>query len=56
MLNPETNSLSPSEKSNGVRLVSANLEISQMEKIKGFNNNITQNPLFTTKLSKLNLL
>lgn len=35
VLNPETNSLSPSAKSKGVRLVSANLEISQRPKIIG---------------------
>ncbi len=32
MLNPDTSSLSPSEKSNGVRLVSANPEISHIPK------------------------
>ena len=34
-LNPDTSSLSPSEKSKGVRLVSANLEINHKKNIKG---------------------
>jgi hypothetical protein len=38
MLNPETNSLSPSLKSKGVRLVSANKLITNMKVIKGFKN------------------
>ena len=52
-LNPETNSLSPSEKSNGVRLVSANLEINQIEKTKGFNRNIKKKDLLSKKLSNV---
>lgn len=40
-LNPETNSDSPSAKSNGVRLVSANLEINHI-KLKGIFKNINQ--------------
>lgn len=39
-LNPDTNSLSPSEKSKGVRLVSASLEITQRTKIRGLNKKI----------------
>jgi hypothetical protein len=35
VLNPDTSSLSPSEKSKGVRLVSAKLEINQIAKIRG---------------------
>ena len=35
MLNPDTNSDSPSEKSNGVRLVSAIQEISHKRQLKG---------------------
>jgi len=40
VLKPDTNSLSPSEKSKGVRLVSANLETIQIIKIKGNIKNI----------------
>lgn len=53
VLNPETNSLSPSEKSKGVRLVSASLEISQIKKIKGFNIIIKQKFLPNKKLLNL---
>lgn len=53
VLKPETSSLSPSEKSNGVRLVSANLEINQTEKTKGFNRNIKKKDLLSKKLSNV---
>lgn len=54
MLNPETNSDSPSEKSKGVRLVSAKMDVIQIKKI-GIKIKII-GTIFCIRFIKLNLI
>ena len=56
MLNPDTNSDSPSEKSNGVRLVSASQETNRKRQLKGrtiIRGNNLENLIISSNLSKL---
>lgn len=54
ILNPETNSDSPSEKSNGVRLVSAKKEISHKNSLTGLTKPTPYQCLITLILNNLN--
>lgn len=53
VLNPETSSLSPSEKSKGVRLVSAIIIINQINNILGNKINLSKGLIFSESLITL---